>query len=116
MDLARDVGALFLAHLLKPGGERAKLLAREMKLLACVVLRRDVALDAEVAGDASALIVDHHVVTLDAHGVPSSRRSSVSVCTCPAIEELAPSRLALGRSCAKNCAGVRPDSSRGVEH
>src|SRR5437763_1988724 len=48
-------------------------------------------------------------------GVPSSRRSSVSVCRYPLSKNCRQRAFAIGMSCAKNWAGVMPSNSSGLD-
>ena len=67
-----------------------------------------IALNAEVSGDTSLLVVEAEVVAFNRNGVPSTRRSSVSMCSRPLSKKLRQMRRPYARSCPKRSAGVVP--------
>jgi len=93
VELTRDPGTLFLANRFETRRERSQLLARLCDLGGGEVPIRDIALDTEMAGDTTLLIVDAEIVTFD----PDRRSIHPPLVglgmDVPRVEHRAPSRL-----------------------
>jgi hypothetical protein len=97
MDFTGDCRPLFLADTLQPRGQGTKLLSRSTDSRRGLEAFRHIALNAEVTSDATAIVMDDDVVSLDAHRRTIQFPFLGLAMVPPLIEELAPTLPCLHR-------------------